>query len=556
MIRIYLTVILLIAGSITLYYGNSMLIDHKMENWLRQREIVHIQAVRTFKNRVERFASVVSGLRSYMINADELPDDRAMQDFLNHQVKYLNFKDSLIISYLDLEHNFIYSISNNEIDPSGLVGTNVRDYRDEDAIRRLEELMEDEKLHLYKPLNLIEGWVGISLNFSIKREGETHGYMLAIVNFNSIIRDVYDPQFIGEFCHHFTTSEGLDFDRERVYDDSKVYHERYDPEYYKNFDIPEENFIYSDIKLFDKEFRIGTSYKEPFKPGIWIPVLSAAWYLIFVGVVLYILRQSKILKDLNLELIRTNNEVEKQKNKIESKNLQLVEANAAKDKFFSIIGHDLKSPLRSIQTLVSLRKDKVISPDETDIFWEDLIQLNNKTINLLDDLLEWASINTERKKTHFQKISLNTIIRDIVELNHGATTLKHISVKPELEDHLDMIGDANMIAGILRNLIINAIKFTHKNGTITIKGVHEGDVIALSIADNGVGMSTNELKEIFRLDKEMPSKGTDGETGTGLGLIICKEYVNLHHGKIWAESVESQGSTFFVTLPKNHVNVS
>jgi signal transduction histidine kinase len=541
---------ILLAGAITLFYVNYELIENARESWARKKEIVHIQAARTFKTRLERYASVVSGLRSHMINSDHILNGVEMQDFLNHQVKDLNFKDSVIISYLDVDHNFIYSISNNEIDPSSLVGTNVGDYRGETALRNLERVFQDEKLHLYKPLNLIEGWVGISFNFSVRDKGEVIGYVIAIVNFNSIIKDIYDPQFIDEFCHHFTTSNGLDFDRDRVYDNSKIYHDRVDPEYYKNFNIPESNFLYSEIALYEKKFRIGTSYKEPFSWDLMTPLFSGVGYLFFVAMFIYIYRQSQMMNRLNQKLIIINEEVESQKNKIESKNMELEEANASKDKFFSIIGHDIKSPLRSIQTLISLRRDQVISPEETEAFLKDLDQLNSKTVSLLDNLLEWATISQDKGKVGFRQLSINSIAEDIIELNKGASKLKMIEVINILDDNLEIMGDPNMVSGILRNVFSNAIKFTNKNGTIKISGKDQGDRIQISISDNGVGMGVEELQNIFKIVKDAPSKGTDGELGTGLGLVISKEYIELHNGKIWAESEESRGTTFYMTFPK------
>ena len=118
MYKILITAVLLLIGAVSVFYGNSELINNAKEKSLRQREIVHLQATRTFKTRIERFASVVSGFRSHIVNSDQFPDADNLQKFLNYQVKDLNFQDSIIISFIDPDHNFIYSMSNNAIDPS------------------------------------------------------------------------------------------------------------------------------------------------------------------------------------------------------------------------------------------------------------------------------------------------------------------------------------------------------------------------------------------------------------------------------------------------------
>ncbi|GEM_PF-3934203 len=231
---------------------------------------------------------------------------------------------------------------------------------------------------------------------------------------------------------------------------------------------------------------------------------------------------------------------------------ELVELNSTKDRFFSIIAHDLKSPFNSILGLTDMLKTELKDFDVETV--EEYINFIHdaakRTYKLLENLLDWA--NMQRGKMPFQteKINLQEIF------NNEIFSLQQIAKMKEIEiscvksyGEIMVLADKNMLKSILRNLMTNAIKFTRKTGKILLSAELIENFVEISVSDNGVGISAENAEKLFRIDKHLSTQGTNNETGTGLGLILCKEFVEKHGGKIWVESKEGQGTTFKFTLP-------
>ncbi len=248
------------------------------------------------------------------------------------------------------------------------------------------------------------------------------------------------------------------------------------------------------------------------------------------------------------ELLRGKNEI--QRLELESqKNLK--ELNATKDKFFSIISHDLKSPFAVMTSFLNILKNTE-NFDKDNIL--ELVNEMDKTvkasISLLENLLEWSRTQTGRMAFSPQELNLKAVAENSISLLWGNALAKNITLADEIDLSCTVYADKNMLNTIFRNLISNAIKFSSPGGEIKISASPKDSVFVVSIADCGIGIEEEHRNKIFSIDTKIHTKGTAGEKGTGIGLILCREFVERNWGKIWVESTPGKGSTFYFTLPK------
>jgi two-component system sensor histidine kinase/response regulator len=231
--------------------------------------------------------------------------------------------------------------------------------------------------------------------------------------------------------------------------------------------------------------------------------------------------------------------------------LKLIELNATKDKFFSIIAHDLKHPFNSILGFSEHLIDKIHDKDYAQIgeFASIIRQSSDKAVGLLMSLMEWAQSQSNRIEFRPEKFDMNTIVKEVVLLLKGSAEQKSILINNTLSPGIMVNADKAMISTVLRNLISNAIKFTQPKGEISIASLVNQDELTISITDNGVGISLERINKLFKIGEGYPTKGTEKESGTGLGLILCKEFIDKNNGKIWAESIDGTGTKFSFSLP-------
>jgi signal transduction histidine kinase len=222
-----------------------------------------------------------------------------------------------------------------------------------------------------------------------------------------------------------------------------------------------------------------------------------------------------------------------------------------KNIFFSIIAHDLRGPLGSSVVLSKLLIDdiKECNLAETKEILEVLHQSNKNIYKLLDNLLDWSMAQNGMLKYSPEKITLNELITENIELNQNAALNKNIDVLFESTEKVEIEADKNMIDTIVRNLLNNAIKFTNKDGKIAVKVQKKHQNVEISITDNGIGIPDLIKKKLFKINGKIIRPGTDNEIGNGMGLLLCSEFIDKHKGKIWAESELGKGSTFKFTLP-------
>jgi PAS domain S-box-containing protein len=234
---------------------------------------------------------------------------------------------------------------------------------------------------------------------------------------------------------------------------------------------------------------------------------------------------------------------------------ELSELNATKDKFFTIIAHDLKSVFNGILGFTEmLVSDPVKNNIGMTLKYSGLLNdVARSGHSLLDNLLQWARVKTGRIEFTPSMVPLDNIIQDILNVYKLNIKEKDIDVNVYVPDNQKVFADASMLETILRNLISNAIKFTNRGGSISIEVTGINGEATISVRDTGVGISDDIIPLLFRIDGNISSMGTNNEQGTGLGLILCKEFVEKHGGKIWLDSKPGTGSTFTFTLPEKPV---
>lgn len=235
-----------------------------------------------------------------------------------------------------------------------------------------------------------------------------------------------------------------------------------------------------------------------------------------------------------------------------SEELRLI--NQTKDKFFSIIAHDLKNPFVTILGFSDLLlSDFYELEDEEKLFYvREMKNSAELSHNLLQNLLQWSRSQTGRMEFNPQSLSLSYIIDEIIKLLHIAAEKKCIELRSDINSDLHVMADEDMLNTIIRNLLTNAIKFTQNEGKISISAEPYDKFIRVEVMDTGIGMDKRTLSNLFKIDTAHSRMGTADESGTGLGLILCKEFIDRHGGKIWVESVEGKGSKFIFLLPTNN----
>jgi PAS domain S-box-containing protein len=235
------------------------------------------------------------------------------------------------------------------------------------------------------------------------------------------------------------------------------------------------------------------------------------------------------------------------------KNEELLRTISEKDKFFSIIAHDLRNPFNSFLGLTQIMAEELptLTLEQIQKIAFTMRKSAFNLYDLLENLLEWSVL--QRGLTTFEPVTLalKPIISEGLPLVLETAQHKGITIKYDIHDDLEVFADKKMLETLLRNLVSNAVKFTNKGGEITISAKKSAnELVEISVRDNGIGINQEMIANLFRLDKNTNRKGTEKEPSTGLGLIICKDFIEKHGGNLWVESAEGVGSKFSFTLPK------
>ena len=300
------------------------------------------------------------------------------------------------------------------------------------------------------------------------------------------------------------------------------------------------------------------------RPPWWKSTLAyVAYFLLAVFLILLNIkiRERNHIRELKImeEKVKVRTQlIEEQKSEILNKNSELNELNAAKDKFFSIIAHDLRNPFNAI---IGLTDILLLNLDDIDIkklqkTLENIKGSSQQAHELLENLLLWARSHTGTISFRTEPIDLKIQVEESMEFVAAQAARKNISVIADYNPCGLINGDVNMINTILRNLLTNALKFTPRNGEVRVGIFQNNGFCILSIQDNGIGITAEKLKQLFSIDTTHKTKGTDQEPGTGLGLILCKEFIEKHGGHLEIVSEVGKGSEFRVIIPGNQEAVS
>lgn len=262
--------------------------------------------------------------------------------------------------------------------------------------------------------------------------------------------------------------------------------------------------------------------------------------------------KTKRLKEQNTFLVESREEVKQQKEVIEEKNTHLETLNKTKDRLFSIISHDLRGPLFSLKGFFDLLEQDQLSQVEIGKMLPLLKADVSTTVELTNNLLNWARDQMGGVKVEPRDFCIREMIENNAQLLGKLALSKGIILRNHLAKQVMVFADPNMMDVVVRNLMGNAIKFCNKNDHIDITAMENGEKMQICIADTGIGISKQSLESLFSLDM-ISTRGTANEKGTGLGLLLCKEFVEKNNGTIEAESEENQGSKFYFTLPKSNL---
>lgn len=266
-----------------------------------------------------------------------------------------------------------------------------------------------------------------------------------------------------------------------------------------------------------------------------------ALILVLIGLGIYI-----------IILLKNNKENVTDNSALVIANQQLLEANETRDKFLSIIGHDLKNPFNSVLGLTSLLSSEweTIPNEEKRYIINEINTTSNTLYELMDNLLLWAKNQSNSIHVFPEEFNMNDYLVDMYELFRNQASYKNIKILMDIGEKNMVYADPNMISTVLRNLMSNAIKFTRKSGKISVELKQMDSEMEFCISDNGKGLLPDDLKRILETKSSHSTKGTENETGTGLGLLLVKEFIRLNGGVFWVESKVDIGSKFYFTLPK------
>jgi signal transduction histidine kinase len=309
-------------------------------------------------------------------------------------------------------------------------------------------------------------------------------------------------------------------------------------------------FVFSALMLITFLFPDTVQHKYINESERVIDLMSS--YLIITVSVVFILKVILNNYDRISEITRNQkHELEVLNNELKHVNKELVHMNTSKDILFSIIGHDLRSPISSMLKFSGTLSENIDTFDTEEIreHLRVMNQTQQKTLSLLEDLLLWAKSQSGKLLFIPQKTQIAEISKEIIEEMKDQAAHKKISLSSSVPDRLYSNSDLNMLKTILRNLISNAIKFTGENGSVGIRCEEEGEEVVIVVSDTGIGIDNESVSKLWDIKQPFSTRGTNEESGTGLGLILCKEFVEKHGCRIWVESNPGRGSDFKFTMP-------
>lgn len=238
-------------------------------------------------------------------------------------------------------------------------------------------------------------------------------------------------------------------------------------------------------------------------------------------------------------------------NKLLENEQKLRELNASKDKFFSIIAHDLRSLFNSIiglsEMMIEFAHERDF--DSVEKYAPIVYNTSKHAFNLLENLLEWSRSQIGKMDFKPENLDIVSFLEEEIQGMQSVADNKSIRVELMYKKRFNILSDKRMLGSVVRNLLSNAIKFSYANSVVSVELIQDGERLIVSVCDHGVGIEEANLQKLFKLEESYTTVGTQNERGTGIGLLICKDFIEKHDGKLWVESQINQGSTFYFDLP-------
>ncbi len=466
---------------------------------------VHNNAMIRAKAAIDVYAAITSSLRSHIENSKEFPTEIELQKFLNDLLKELDFKDLITVSYLNKNHEFIYVFSPEGIDEAGIKGMNVSKFRPKEEIEELDKLMKSDKIRLFEPINLYEGWAGFPFNFAISNNNnEVIGYMAALINVKYLLDYFYLPDE-SDFVHYFDIDDKFYISREVVYSGTPVVNEKRDPEYFKNYPVKFDDFVTSTIDLFGLKFTVGSAYKKQPRVKSSLALIVYLWYLgIFVFFIISLIQYYRNYK--------LNKQLEIAQGVIEQKNIKLQKRVDQVQTLIREIHHRIKNNMMIITSLIDMQ-----SKEYTDTKIKNALEESKnriKSISLIHEKLYNSDTLNDVKVVDYIKQLISYIEQTI---NYSEREIKK---EIKIPSDLNFDGETMLpLALIINELITNSYKYAFKSGNkniieIEIKTTDEGYLLVY--ADNGPGIPDS----------------VDFKNSSSLGLQLVMLLIEELHGDV------------------------
>lgn len=329
----------------------------------------------------------------------------------------------------------------------------------------------------------------------------------------------------------------------------------------KKLEVERQEKVFSElvkdkeIELLNKEYKISKLQILKKNNLIYlsaiISVLLTLLVLVFYKANGLKKKQNDQLEEQNKRTYMHNRQLQEMNSKLSRSEQDLKSLNETKDKFFSIISHDMRGPLYTLAGFIQIMKKDVsiFSPEELSRFSIQMERALQGVTALLDNLFQWATTQAGLIEFAPAQVKLHSVINENVLLLQATADLKEIRLQNEVPEDFIIIADLQMIRLVLRNLIANAIKFTEKGGWVKVRAEIKGEEVLVYVQDNGIGMHAKDQARLFKVESRYTQRGTENEKGSGLGLLLCREFIELHQGVIEVASKQGAGTTFIIRLP-------
>jgi two-component system sensor histidine kinase/response regulator len=538
----------LLIGAI-LFWVHQTVKQKNLEKRVEHLQLEHHDVLHSLSHGMHEFILVVTAMKSFIEQSEAIPSAESLQAFINNQVSGIGLESEMVVSYLDTNHVIQYSFTREAIDPRQLKGKNLRDFRDEATMQQLEEVLNQDKLMFSTPLNMEEGFVGLPLYSRVQKGGRTIGYVAPVINLKDILDRSYNFSTSADFVFRFQAG-GFDLDREQIHNGKPVYHQRKDPEFYQNYDLSEDQFFTTNYEVFGMPFQLSTAYKQPYRDNLLFDVLLVISGLLLLAVVTLCLYEFNRYRKTN-QLIEEKNEVLSQQN--QQLNRQKEALNTlleTRNLLLGIIAHDIRSPLAAQVSYFTHASRTPGMPYEVQAALDFSKDSSENVLKLLDNLLAWSSLQTGAMRPDIQSFRLSDHIEEVFALSQKSAEQKNIQLHTDVPSQTMVLGDEKMSSTIVRNLITNAIKFSENGKKIWVKAREMGNRIYISVKDEGIGISPEILDKLFTPGQDTVRFGTAKEKGTGLGLLLCKDFAEAQGGELTVSSTPGVGSTFTFWLPQ------